>query len=322
MRTVRVIALAVACGSAIASCGGGEPDPKEQVGAALAALQADFDAGHVERACAQTTLGPGCRATVRFLVDRGTPNHSRMRSGERRVTDVKVRGSQATATVTLNERVDGSLRFVRRGGDWKLAGLGVKPDLERSRWKDAPAMERSSPPDPTPLACPPITRYVHRGYSAVRGGCELRFSSDDVAIVMLSAFDDVAIAECSAAFTVHVSANTTATLADQIKFRGPGACGQIRRCRDGETGLRYPWQGDLPRGPLANGMHLRFDICVNTPFGRARGMFHYRLIRRGSEVIAQAYDFPTGDRSIQFVGAWDVEPDDFDRRPARVKPRG
>ena len=322
MKTVRAIALAVACGGAIASCGGDEPDPAEQVGATLAALRADFDAGRVERACARTTLGPRCRATVRHLVDRGTPNHSRMRSGERRVTDVEVRGPRATATVTLNERVDGSLRFVRRGGDWKLAGLGVKPDLERSRWKDAPASEGPSPPDPTPLACPPITRYVHRGHSAVGGGCELRFSSDDVAIVMLSAFDDVAVARCSAGFTVHVAANTTATLADQIEFRGPGACGRIRRCRDGETGLRYPWQVALPRGRLANGMHLRFDICVNTPFGRARGMFHYRLVRRGSEVIAQAYDFPIGDRSIQFVGTWDVDPGDFERLPARAKPRG
>jgi hypothetical protein len=41
-------------------------------------------------------------------------------------------------------------------------------------------------------------------------------------------------------------------------------------------------------------------------------MLHFRLARRDGVLTATPYDFPIGDRSIQFAGVWDVEPDGFE----------
>lgn len=301
--------LATACVGAT-SCGD-EPGAEEEIASALEQVREDFDARRAAAVCARTSTGPRCPTTVGHLLDRAAASTSSVRSGEREVVGVKVRGGTATATVTLSDRVDGRLRFVRGDGRWKLADLGIRADLERSRWKDVPAV-LEDPQDPdTPLPCPPILRVVHHGPRPVRGGCVLRLASDDMAIVMLTAFGDFAVARCGVRLAIHMASNSTGALADQIEFRGRGICAKARACRDGETGLRYPWQGDTPRGTLAAGMHLRFDICVNTPLGRARGMLHYRLAKQGGELVATPYDYPIGESSLQLRGAWDVKPDRF-----------
>jgi hypothetical protein len=306
-----VALLALVCAGAVATSCGEDANPRDEIATALREIRADFDAGRIAKVCARMSTGPRCPATVRFLRDRATPNTSSMRAGEREVVGVELRRDRATATVTLGERVPGQLRFVRRDGGWRLADLGVRADLERSRWKSEPDVLRPSPVPATPASCPPITRILNRGEDPVRGGCILRFAGDDVAVVLLTAFGDFAVASCAMSYTVHVAVNTTEAVVDHIEFAGPGLCAETRRCRDGETGLRYPWQGDKLTGSLAAGMHLRFDICVNTPLGRARGMLHYRLFKRGPHLVARAYDFPIGDSSVQLLGAWDVEPDDL-----------
>lgn len=311
-RTVAL--LGVLCAGALVAGCADEADPEREIVATLQEIRTDFDAGRVRRACARMAVGPRCRAILRLLADRAAPSASSVRAGERKVVEVQVRRGVATAVVTLSERVPGRLRFVEAEGGWKLADVGVRADLRRSRWKALPASFGGSRPEPKRLACPPITRIVHHGVAPVSGGCSLRFSTDDMAVVLLTAFGDFEVARCAFGLTFHAASNTTATLADRIRFRGHGICSKVRACPDGETGLRYPWQGDPVRGSLAAGMHLRFDVCVNTPLGRARGMLHYDLVNRGDNLVARPHDYPIGESSVQFVGVWDVQPDTIGSR--------
>jgi hypothetical protein len=316
MRLLGGMVLACVVATASIACGD-EPDVEEQVGAALAEIRDDFDAGRIASACARMSVGAGCREKLRLLRERAQPSTSSLRSGRREVVDVRSKGGRATAVVTLNKRVDGRLRFARRGGEWRLADIGVRADPKRSRWKPATGQLRDfSLPKMRLAACSQMRRILHHGRHPVRGGCVLRFSSDDMAIVMLSAFGDFTVARCSMRFDFHAASNTLGTLADDIDFRGPGICARARPCADGETGLRYPWQGDGLTGSFSDGVHLRFDICINTPLGRARGMLHYRLVERDGELTARTYDYPIGESSIQLVGAWQVEPDEL-RSPSR-----
>jgi len=310
--------MVLACVVATASIGcGDEPDVGEEVGAALEEIREDFDAGRIASACARMTVGSSCREKLRLLRERAQPSTSSLRSGRRDVVGVRSEGGRATAAVTLNDRVSGRLRFVRRGGEWKLADIGTRANPKRSRWKPATGeLQDPSLPKMRLAGCPLMTRILHHGRHPVRGGCTLRFASDDMAIVMLSAFGDFTVGRCSMRFDFHAASNTLGTLADDIDFGGTGICARARPCADGETGLRYPWQGDDLTGSLSAGVHLRFDLCINTPLGRARGMLHYRLVERGGELTARTYDYPIGESSIQLVGGWQVEPDEL-RSPSR-----
>lgn len=304
----------VCCAATMSACGNGsaESDSEEkQVAAAYAKLKDDFEAGHVKRVCGGMTASSRCPAIVRFLRARGEVSTSRVRSGERRVLAVDVRGARATALVTLSKRVPGRLNFVRHDDAWKLTSVDMSADLQRRRWRAVPAVLEDPWPEPKKLSCPPIVDISRGSDRAVRGGCVLHFEGDDVAVVKLTAFGDFVVARCSVGFDLHASSNSSATLADGVEFGGPRLCARIRRCQDGETGLRYPWQGDVPRGTLEEGMHLRVDVCLNTPLGRARGMLHYLLVREDGELVAKPFDYPIGDRSIQLVGEYDVEPDGF-----------
>jgi hypothetical protein len=307
--------MALACVVATTSIGcGDEPDVGEEVGAALEEIREDFDAGRIASACARMTVAASCLEKLRLLRERAQPSTSSLRSGRRDVLDVRSERGRATVAVTFSERVGGRLRFIRRSGEWRLADIGLKADLTRLRWKPAMVADRDPSLQEIPRRCPLITRVRHHGRDPVHGGCVLRFASDDMAIIMLTAFGDFTVARCSMRFDFHTASNTFGTLADDIDFGGTGICTKARPCADGETGLRYPWQGDDLAGSLSVGLHLRFDLCINTPLGRARGMLHYRLFKRGRDLVARTYDYPIGESSIQLAGAWEVEPDNLGTR--------
>jgi hypothetical protein len=222
--------------------------------------------------------------------------------------------------VTLHEHEPGELRFVERGGRWKLVDLAITPVPDRSSWTLASDTLNESfrvlrARGARRVPCPPVTRIAHSGEDPVRGGCALRFRDDDMALLTLTVVGDFVAARCRSSFSLNVASNTT-LLADHIEFGGPGPCADVRRCADGETGLRYPWQGDKRKGPFSPALNMNLDICVNTPFGRARGMLYFRLGRRAGRWVAVPHDYPIGYSSVQLSGAWEVEPDEFEMRPA------
>lgn len=316
---VRAVAMAVsgaiALGATVIACGDDEsagPDGRGDAAAALERIRTDFDAGRVAAVC-RTVAQPRCRELVAFLRERPAADGSAADPARHEPLGVRVAGDRATIRIALGGGIDGRVRMVSRGGEWKLAGIATRPDPGPRPWE--PSREAVK----TPLVCPRISAIAHRGRDAVRGGCAVRLRGPETSLVMLTAFGDFVVARCSLDFTINLSSNVTDVLADAIVVRGPGICRGTRRCADGETGLRYPWQGDLPRGAPSAGMRLRFDLCVNTPLGRVRGMWHYRLVRRDGEVLVRAYDHPVGESSIQLLGTWTADRDDFLRESSSGK---
>lgn len=318
----RAIAVLLALAATIlSSCGDRSPDHAAQVEQTLEQIRQAFDAGDVAGVCALHAIERArCVATTRFLRDRGRLDTSSMRSGERRVLDVRVRGRRAVATVTLNKRVPGRLGLVERDGVWMPTDLRVRPIEDRSRWRTTSVISetvratRTTGSGSTP--CPATRLLSNSAYVALRGGCVLRLTGDEMPLLMLTSLGDFVVARCSSSFSIHLEPIASTMRVDRIRFRGPGMCAETRRCRDGETGLTYPWQGGKLRGPYEP-MQTRFDICVNTPLGRARGMLYFRLDRRGTRWTATTDDYPIGESSIQIGGAWDVAP-----RDVRIQPTG
>lgn len=131
----------------------------------------------------------------------------------------------------------------------------------------------------------------------------------------LTALGDFAVAHCRSNLVLNAASNSTGLLADHIEFGGPGLCNRVRHCADGETGLRYPWQGNKLEGPFSPTVDAKFDICLNTPIGRARGMLYLRLTRRGDGWVAATHDYPIGESSVRLSGRWTVSPDGFRMGP-------
>jgi hypothetical protein len=294
-----------------AACGDRAESPADEVAAVLREVQASFARGDVRAVCDRTVGVSRCEQTVRRLARRPLRNGARGRPRRREVIDVRVEGDRARVVVTLNPRIPGRLELVRRGGRWRLTSLAVRPATDRSRWDGVSAgyaaVSTTRVRNGRRRKCPPITAIRHAGERAVDGGCALRVVSDAAPLWMLTSFGDAMVARCRASYLLHVAPNTTSALADRIRFGGRPPCGEVRHCRDGETGLRYPWQGMGIAGERRPAVHMHFDICVNTPFGRARGFLHFRLAPDGSGGwAADPYDYPIGDRSIQIGGDWRV----------------
>jgi hypothetical protein len=277
------------------------------------ALRAEGPAG----LCARVDDPAGCLPVARAL-HRGVPAPSALRPSGRSVLDVRrdIRG--ATATVALHKRVPGELRFVERDGAWRLARLTLTPAVERSSWplKDAQSKiaHVTRLRDGRRVPCPAIERIEHGGRDAVAGGCELRFNSSDLAVRLLTAVGDFTVGRCQASFVVNTSPGLTALLVDHIDLSGPGLCSGAAPCADGETGLRYPWQGTIRKSGFSNGVDVSFDVCLNTRVGRVRGMIYLRLARRADSWAVALHDYPAGDSSVMLGGRWSVAPGDFDIR--------
>lgn len=319
-RRILALLLVLACTWCVVSCGNEPADPGAQMQAELDELRVALAAGDAARVCARVAEA-ACPKVARYLIEHGRPDVTPLRSGRRTVIDVDRVRDRAVATVTLNERIPGRLGFLQRDGEWRLTGLAVRPDEGRSRWRWATNSQvesfragRMRAGERAP--CPPVTAIVHAGHSAVRGGCRFRVASRRTRVVMLTALGDYEVARCASSHLLHIASNTTAILADRIRFGGHGLCKRIRRCRDGETGLRYPWQGSKLRGRFAPPLHMQLDICVNTPLGRARGMFHFELTRDGDRWTAMPSDYPIGASSIQFGGASTFKPGGLMLRPS------
>lgn len=229
---------------------------------------------------------------------------------------VSARGDRAQAIVTLNKRVPGRLRLVKRDGEWKLTRVTAAPIPERSRWRLAGArvapvvLARMRDERRTP--CPRLAPVDRNAHDPTRGGCAFRVTSRDVPVLLLTAFGDFRIARCSASFDLSMAPNLLGLLADRIAFAGPGLCDEMKRCADGETGLRYPWQGDKLGKRTRPPFDAQLDICVNTPLGRARGMQFFRVVKDGKTWTVKPHDYPIGASSIQLGGRWRVAPAGFD----------
>jgi hypothetical protein len=324
--------LVVAIGAP--ACAGDERTPKEQLTAALEELQARFDSGDLDQVCAgmtpaareRATGSPGtagCPRAVARLLSPGRRVTSSARAARRRVLAVELRGERATATVTLNDRIPGALELARRDGRWKLDDLAVHPIPAKSTWDEATgtssegfsvyrvAAGRRAP-------CPQITRISQAGGGAVDGGCALTVTSPSAPFILLSAFGDFEIARCRGRYLLYVD-NSSNVFAHEVEFSGKPPCRRIAHCKDKETGLRYPWQGQrVPSG--AGVVALLNDICVNTPAGRVRGLQVTELRRRQGDWTARPPDYPVGAGSIQIGGRWDVEPDGLEFGPPRRRP--
>lgn len=313
------MALALLCVSLSSACGQEIAAPEERIQAQIDAMRSAFEARDVAGVCALTTA-PRCPATIGYLLEHGRASTSPARSGKRDVVEVTVDGRLATAIVTFHDRIPGLLRFRERGDGWKLADVSLSPVEARSswRWVTATGIEsfrswrmRGSRSVP----CPPITSIAHAGMAAVRGGCRFQVANSDLAVLMFTALGDFEVARCAGSHMLHIASNSTAILADRIRFLGPGICGPIQHCEDGETGLRYPWQGSKLRGRFTPPLHMQIDICVNTPLGRARGMLHFQIARNGRSWTATPYDYPIGESSIQFSGSSRMSPGGLETRP-------
>jgi hypothetical protein len=306
---IRVVALGLLAVAQLNGLGCAPQSPEEQVSAAIADLGRRFKAGDLVGVCGELTSRARARATgstevgecsraLGHLLAPHARSASIQRSGRRRVMAVEVKGATAKAIVTLNGRMPGSLRLVRRGGGWKLDDLRVRPLPRRSTWKETRQIANLSPlrrRGARRERCPAITMVTQTGAGGVRGGCSFGVTSDDASFLMLTALGDF---------------DETNVIVHEVEFSGPPPCDRIGHCQDGETGLRYPWQGNgIPtRRP---GVVLQIDICVNTPFGRVRGLQITELRRLHRNWTALSVDYPVGDRSMQIGGRWDVRPDDL-----------
>jgi hypothetical protein len=215
------------------------------------------------------------------------------------VVGTRIEAERATATLALTSRLRGEVGLTRQDGRWLLDDLRVTPsrsavaapELGYGAWREG---RRRRP-------CPPV--------DGMGGGCVSRVERASTDVQLLSVLGKVSIARCRFGYRLHVG--DPIYLADRVRFTGPDPCDRIDRCVDGETGLRYPWLGNGLRTSAPNVVKVYFDVCINTPVGRARGFLLTRFERAADDWRAETYDAPIGTSGFQMTGTWDVAPDDF-----------
>lgn len=239
------------------------------------------------------------------------------------VRGIRVEGDRATASVTLTPRIPGEVELRRRDGRWRLLDVRVTPVPERSTLAIAGrAGDDLAVWDLTGgkrFECPPVTRIDTEGDAAVDGGCAFGVTSKAAPLIVSTLFGDQRLATCRGLFRFHVLPPRQVVF-DHVLFGGPGACRSTSRCRHGETGLTYPWQGERLARPDGESA-IRVDLCVNTPAGRIRGLQMLELEDRGGDARLRPYDHPAGASSVRLLGSWDVRPDRLRLGGLRAPPR-
>jgi hypothetical protein len=296
-------------------CGDSREDPRSAVVATLTAIQDRARTGDGRGVCARISAEArqrfvpvadgNCASGLAKLLETDAPTG--------RVLGAAVDGRRATARVVLAPRLSGRVTLTERRERWIVDDLailppevdGKAPELGFGAWRDSPRGRR--------VPCPPV--HGRRG-----GGCLAQVEPAPTKIILLTAVGALPVARCQFGYRLHVG--DPIYLADEVRFSGPGLCERIDHCPDGETGLRYPWLGNGLRTSSASIVRVYFDVCINTPVGRARGFLLTRLTRTAGNWRAQTYDGPIGISSFQLVGAWDLEPDDFgigELPPGRIR---
>lgn len=163
--------------------------------------------------------------------------------------------------------------------------------------------------------CPPIDAIRHAGSDAVDGGCAFRLATGRAELLVDGdrGRDGKVVATCASRLTINMADNVSAALVDQVSFDGARECRRMRPCPDGTTGLRYPWQGPPPAWPPRPPLVMRFDICLRTLAGRARGFIAFRVRHGPAGWTATAGASPIGSTPVTLSGTWRIRPAGFGR---------
>jgi len=128
-----IMAVVIACGDD----GGAIGDDRAQIEQVLDGVQADFVSGDSDAYCAKLTARARAQvAEYGRLSERGRTCEETIRKGSQLTRDagivqrltkllsVRVHGDRAVAKVSNGGRPPEPMRFVRRGGDWKIPDTG------------------------------------------------------------------------------------------------------------------------------------------------------------------------------------------------------
>lgn len=266
------------------------------VAAAIDRLQRAFVDDDYEGVCAGMTRAAArhageaahgdvttCERDVRRLFELIRQGDGWRHAGAPRVTDVRVDGSDAMATVALDRRWQARVPLTREDGRWRLSGFFGAPPSSAERTARSIA-DAAFPPrgsgsievvDGDGAPCPDLSEAA---FPQVSGGCRIEMSTPDVPLTILTPLGDFEFERCSIAYRVRVDASGRTWTEDFEVDGSPEsvACGDVNACYDFEREQLVPWRGRIYRQPGGDFVH-RVDMCLRTCVGYFVGDLEVRL---------------------------------------------
>jgi hypothetical protein len=294
------------------------PEVRHPVTAAIDRLQRAFAARDYRRLCADVTPAAArdageaahgdattCERDLRRLFDLVREGGGWRHVGRPRVTDVRVEGASAVATVALDRRWRARAWLTRRDGRWRLSGLFGTP-LRLAERAGATIEDASFPPagdgltaaDATGSPCPALSAAR---YPELAGGCRIRLRTRIVPLTILTPFGDFEFSRCSLDYSVRVGPDGSTWTEDfEVEGGAPGseACGDVNGCYDQVAESLLPWRGRLR--PSGDGEFVHeTDMCLRTCVGYFVGKLRVRLVEEDDGWRAEPID-GGGETGIRF----------------------
>lgn len=316
----------VALGAPLGCAGGND---EAAIRAAVESTQRAFDRGDAGAVCRSLTRAARRHVTLAAhdppttcprdlrLIQQGIRRASGggIQTTARRVTDVRVDGDRATATVQFGEHASGAVPLAREAGQWKVDALyGGMPArlangvIERTAFP-GPVMPGAGQPTATgggvvvsrvseggEAPCPAV-RVVAGG--RVTGGCAFRVRADSVTLSVRSLVGDFLFATCALSFTLRVAADGRTSVAD-VRVIGQAPCNDTYPCYGRDPAATVPLKGRLYRD--RRGLRLDTALCFDNCLGRWHGKTEFDVRVRGRRGRAMI-DGTLGRSGLEIRGA-------------------
>jgi hypothetical protein len=278
--------VAAVLGVGATGCGSsGDDGERDAIETRLTSLQSAFAANSPERVCRHLTeravqliswmaheVSADCPAAVKRI-------RTWMGNGEREVvgarpklTDVEVKGRQATATVERPDSAPYSVRFAEAKTGWKLDGVFDAGTSTFQEHSNVP-FDSGPPPEPADADADEGTPVEPTRPA------EIEVVDAPVNISVLNLFGRMPLSRCTLHMTLEIDASG-ATRTDDFYVGGENACGDIRGCDSNEMNSRHAaWTGRIERAPDGALQHRFDDVCLDTCVGMYRGSWTVGLER-------------------------------------------